>query len=61
MSSPTPDRKAIEDLWRQRLNDAKLRLEFAENFTTEVEHDYQSGEIVTRRDFLPCRDGVFSN
>lgn len=45
MSSPTHDRKAIEDLWNQRLNDAKLRLDFARNYTSEVQRDYPSGDI----------------
>lgn len=45
MSSPTPDRKALEGLWYQRLTDAKLRLDFARNYMSEVKRDFSSGEI----------------
>lgn len=45
MSNPTPDRKALEDLWWQRLSDAKLRLDFAVNFSAELQGEYPSGDI----------------
>jgi hypothetical protein len=45
MSSPTPDRRALEQLWHQRLTDAKLRLEFARNYMSEVKRDFSSGDI----------------
>lgn len=45
MSMCTPDRKALEDLWRQRLNDAKLRLDFARNYLSELRRDYPSDDI----------------
>lgn len=43
MRDPTPDRKALEDLWWRRLNDAKLRVDFARNHMNEVHRDYPSG------------------
>ena len=49
-----PDRKTLEDLWRQRLNDAKLRVDFARNFVLEVERDFPSSEI-------PSSDGLFAH
>jgi hypothetical protein len=45
MSSPTPDRRALERLWLNRLNDAKLRLDFARNYLAEVQRDYPSRDI----------------
>jgi hypothetical protein len=45
MSSPTPDRKALEELWGQRLEDAKLQLDFARNYLAEVERDYSAGSV----------------
>lgn len=44
-SNPTPDRRTLEELWRQRLNDAKLRLDFARNYLTEVRRDHASGNV----------------
>jgi PilZ domain len=41
----TPDRKTREVLWRRRLTDAKLRLDFARNFMKEVQRDYRAGDI----------------
>ena len=35
MSSPKPDLKQLKELWRGRLNDAKLQLDFARSFTGE--------------------------
>jgi len=48
MSSPTPDRKALEDVWRLRLHDAKLRLDFARNHLKELLNDFPLNEISTR-------------
>lgn len=45
MSCPTPDRKLLEEIWRQRLNDAKLRLDFTRNYLQEVRQDYSAGSI----------------
>ena len=44
------DRTALENLWRQRLNEAKLRLDFASNYVKEIQRDFSSGE-------LPAPDG----
>src|SRR5215831_3713036 len=44
MSSPT-DRKALENLWRLRLHDAKLRLELARNCLKELLGDFPLNEI----------------
>ena len=43
MSSPEPDRKTLEELWRARVADAKLRLDFACQFVREVERDFPLG------------------
>lgn len=40
MDTPTPDRSAITKLWRGRLQDAKLRLDFARSYLQEVERDF---------------------
>lgn len=47
MSSPSssPDRRVLEELWLQRFSDAKLRLDFARNYVTEVKHDFLSPDI----------------
>jgi hypothetical protein len=45
MSSPTPDCRKVEQLWLNRLNDVKLRLEFARSYANEVERDHSSGDI----------------
>lgn len=34
------ERQAIEDLWRNRLRDAKLRVDFARNYLMEVHRDF---------------------
>lgn len=44
MSSPAPDRSELLELWRQRLQDAKLRLEFAQNYAKEVQRDFPLSE-----------------
>ena len=44
------DRTALETLWRQRLSDARLRLNFAVNYVNEIQRDFSSGE-------LPAPDG----
>jgi len=45
MSSPTPDRKALEDLWRLRLHDAKLRLDLARNYLKEFLEDFSLKDL----------------
>ena len=53
MNYPSPDRRALEDHWRDRLKDAKTRLEFARSYLREVQQDYQSGA-------LPSPDGSYA-
>ena len=53
MSSPSPDRKALEEFWLNRLHDAKLRLTFTRNYLIEVKQDFSSPEI-------PAADGNFA-
>jgi len=48
VSSPTPGRKAFEEVWRLRLRDAKLRLDFARHHLKELLHDFRLNEISTR-------------
>lgn len=45
MSTPAPDRKALEDLWFHRLQDSKLRLDFARSYLAEVRRDVRSVDI----------------
>ena len=40
----------LEDLWLQRLNTAKLRLDFARNYVKEVQRDYPAGDAVPSSD-----------
>ena len=42
MATPHPDFKGLEEVWLARLRDAKLCLEFAQNYCTEVQRDYSS-------------------
>ena len=42
MGTPAPDRRALEDLWRQRLKDAELGLTFARQYLGEVQRDFPS-------------------
>ena len=46
-------RQALENLWRERLNDAKLRLDFARNFVKELQRDHLAGGV-------PPPDGEFA-
>ena len=41
----SPDLSALEGLWRSRLNDARLRLEFARSYYKEVKEDYAAGSV----------------
>jgi len=45
MKSPNPEREALENPWRQRVNNAKLRLEFARNYMDEVKQDFPCEDI----------------
>ncbi len=53
MDGPTPNKQQLEDLWRERLNTAKLRLDFARQYMKEVQRDRNSGDI-------PGPDGNFA-
>lgn len=48
-----PKRRDLEELWRERLKDAKLRLEFAYNYVKEVQKDLEAGGV-------PAPDGNFA-
>ncbi len=39
------DRAELEKLWRHRLEDARLRLEFARNYYREIKRDFSDGGI----------------
>ena len=44
MSAPSapPDRSLLEELWQQRLKDARLRLAFSRQYLKEVRRDFPS-------------------
>ena len=50
---PDPTRQRLEALWRSRVTDAKLRLEFARLFLKEVQTDLAA-------DVVPVADGQFA-
>ena len=52
MADPTPTQQ-LEEVWRLRLSDAQLRLQFARNYMQEVHRDLQEGVI-------PAADGNFA-
>ena len=52
MIPPFLSRQDLENLWRLRLNDAKIRLDFARTYVKEVQADLQSGTV-------PEPDGSF--
>ena len=45
MTNAQPDRKALEELWRGRLNEARLRVELARNFMREIQQDFKNGTM----------------
>lgn len=45
MADPPADRKVLEALWRSRLSDAKLRLDFARHYMREVQREYPASDI----------------
>jgi len=45
VSTPSPDRKALEEHRRQKLKDAELRLTFARQYSKEVQRDSPPGKI----------------
>lgn len=44
MSGSAPDRKAIEELWLNRLHDVALRLDFARSYVKELQRDSSSAD-----------------
>lgn len=50
MGGRAADRKALEDLWRARLANVRLRFDLARNHTNEIHRDRRSGA-------LPSPDG----
>ena len=46
-------RKDIENLWRERVRDVRLRLDFARNYLAEIQKDVKAGGI-------PRADGDFA-
>ena len=53
MSDSLPRKSALEGLWYRRLNDAKLRVEFAKQYRREIEGDFTTGGIPPSDDHLP--------
>jgi hypothetical protein len=51
--SVQPSRQQLEDEWRQRALDAKLRLQLARDYVREVQRDLQRGSV-------PAADGNFA-
>lgn len=47
----TPERQRMEEIWLERLRDAKLRLDFARNYFKEVQGDFS---------LLPPSDGQYA-
>ena|SRR5690242_6480677 len=48
-----PTRREIEELWRTRMRNAALRLDFARNFVKEVQRDFPP-------ELVPSADGQFA-
>ena len=48
-----PKREELEQLWRSRVKDAQLRLDFARNYLAEVQRDFPPGDV-------PSPDGSFA-
>jgi hypothetical protein len=55
MSDRNHNREALEQLWRNRLKDAKLRLDFARSYLKEVRRDFHDREFP-----VPSPDGNFA-
>ena len=43
--APTSDRAALKELWRKRLKDARLRLDFARSYFREIQGDFADASI----------------
>jgi hypothetical protein len=46
MSDPAFERQALEREWRDRLENSRIRLDFARNYVHEIESDLRSGAKV---------------
>jgi len=53
MGNWNSERRTLEELWRCRLQDARLRLDFARNYTKEIQRDFPNNEI-------PSPDGAYA-
>lgn len=53
MNQFEPDRNRLEELWRVRVTDAKLRLEFAREYVLELQKEMKA-------DGIPAPDGHFA-
>ncbi len=53
-----PDRVELLDYWRQRLRDAKMRYDFARNYSREVAEDYRSRLISETVEMYACRKAI---
>ncbi len=53
MGDTLRDREELEDRWRKRVTDAKLRLDFARNYVKEVQRDLPRGDV-------PAPDGDYA-
>ena len=58
MSDIHPTRQELESRWQKRVEDAKIRLDFASKYVKEVQRDQRSGTIphpmVTMPIDMPC-------
>jgi hypothetical protein len=53
ISSAAPDRKGVEELWRKRLSDARLRLESALKHVKEVQKDLVGAPLLSPDGWAP--------
>lgn len=53
MGDTIPDREELEDRWRKRVTDAKLRLDSARTYVKEVQRDLPHGDV-------PAPDGDYA-
>ena len=47
MAEAPLNRQQLEDLWRQRVQDARLRLQFARTYVKEVQRDLEQGAVAS--------------
>ena len=58
MSDQKSTQKDLVQLWGNRLNDARLRLDFTRNFMREIEKDVQAGAIPSSNGELAFREAL---